>query len=64
MIITEDKEKKREEGIMMGRIKHGKDSIRVVGVYINGDMERKLERLREWMEEKEEGVRTIFGGGI
>lgn len=27
LMITEDKEKEREEGIMMGRVKHGKDSI-------------------------------------
>jgi len=31
-------------------------------VYVNGDMEKKLEELRGWMEEKEEGVKTIIGG--
>jgi len=28
---------------------------------VNGDMEKKLEELKEWMEEWEEGVKTIIG---
>lgn len=31
-------------------------------MYVNGDMERKLEELREWMEEKDKGMKTIIGG--
>lgn len=34
----------------------------MVGVFVNGDMERKLEELREWMEEKKDGMRTLFRG--
>lgn len=30
-------------------------------MYVNGDMEVKLDGLREWLERKEEGVRTVFG---
>lgn len=29
---------------------------------MNGDMERKLEVMRDWMEEEEEEKRTIIGG--
>jgi len=46
---------------MVGRIKYGKGSLRVVGVYANGNMEKKLEKLKKWMEEWER-VRTIIGG--
>jgi len=34
----------------------------VVGIYVNGNMEEKLERLEEWMEDKEERERSIIGG--
>lgn len=59
--------KKREmgsnmEGLMIRRVKYGKGSLRIVGVYVNRDMEKKLEGMRKWMEKKEKGVRTIFGG--
>jgi len=46
---------------MGGRIKYGKDSLRIVGIYVNGDMEKKLEELKEWMKKREEGVKTIIG---
>lgn len=36
----------------------------MVGIFVNGVMERKLEELRERMEEKKDGVRTLFGGGM
>jgi len=32
------------------------------GVYVNRDMEKKLEKLKEWMEEREEGLKTIIEG--
>lgn len=35
----------------------------MVGVYINGDIEAKLERMRGWMEEKDTGVKTVIEGG-
>lgn len=31
-------------------------------MYVNGDMEKKLQSLRVWMEEKEKGILTIIGG--
>jgi len=45
---------------MIGRIKYGKSSLRIVGIYANGDMEKKLEQLKKWMEEWKEGVKTII----
>lgn len=31
-------------------------------IYVNGDMDRELESVKEWMEETEEGIRIIIGG--
>lgn len=45
---------------MVGRIKLAEEEWR--GVYINGDMDRKMERVIKWMGGGEEGVRTIIGG--
>lgn len=38
---------------MIGNVKYGKESWRVIEVYINGDIDRKLEELREWMEKRD-----------
>ncbi|KAL6419185.1 hypothetical protein ACFW04_014058 [Cataglyphis niger] len=34
----------------------------VIGVYVRGDIERKLEKLNEWTERKEENDRILIGG--
>lgn len=31
-------------------------------VYVKRDLERKLERIRVWMERREEGIKTMIGG--
>lgn len=55
--------RKSMRGRAMGDMLMGiRKENRIVGVYVNGDIERKLEGLREWMESKENGVRTLFGG--
>lgn len=51
-----------EEGIITGRIKIGKDKWRIVGVYVNADMEGKLQSIAEWTEGREEEVKTLIGG--
>lgn len=33
-----------------------------MGIYVNRNLDRKLEDAREWMEEREEGIRTIIEG--
>ncbi|KAL6265855.1 hypothetical protein P5V15_002678 [Pogonomyrmex californicus] len=33
-------------------------------VYINGDMEEKLEKLEEWMKREEIRIRTIIEGDV
>lgn len=40
-----------------------KEEWRIVGVYVNEDLEKKIEGLKKWMEEREEeGRRVIIGG--
>ena len=51
-----------KEGIMMKKVRMGGEWWRVVGVYVNKDLQRKLEELKEWMEGREEGVRVVIGG--
>lgn len=58
----EESHKKEVGEIIIGKVRYGKDSYRVIGIYVNEDTERKLEELDEWMEGKEEGMRTIIGG--
>jgi len=62
MVTREEKEWKEREGIMVKRVRVGGEWWRIVGVYINGGIEVKLEDLREWMEGKGEKIKTIVGG--
>ena len=50
------------EGIVTKKVKMGAEWWRIVGVYVNGDLPRKLEDLGVWMEEREWGVRVLVGG--
>lgn len=37
---------------------------RLVGVYVNNDLEGMIKKLREWMENSEEGVKMLIGGNF
>lgn len=52
LMLKDEEEIDRGEEIMVGKVRYGKSIIvpRVVGVYVNGDMEGKLEGMRDWME--------------
>ena len=52
----------RGEGVMAVEIVLEGERWRIVGVYVNGDMESKIERIRDWMEEKRTGMKTLIGG--
>lgn len=62
LVIKEKQEEDGEEGVMRREVRWGRNRLRVVGVYVNGDMEKKLEAIRGWMEEKKEGIKTVIGG--
>lgn len=41
------------EEIIVGTVRADKEKWRIIGVYVNGDIKEKLQRVGEWMEEKE-----------
>ncbi|EZA50916.1 hypothetical protein X777_10743, partial [Ooceraea biroi] len=53
---------KDKEGIMVGRVRQGRESWRIVGVYARENIEGALRNLEHWMEDREERVRTLIGG--
>jgi len=56
-------EREEKEGIMMKvvRAKGGK-IWRIVGVYVNDNLEEKWGNMREWIEGNKRGVQMIIGG--
>ncbi|XP_067208444.1 golgin subfamily A member 6-like protein 25 [Linepithema humile] len=50
------------EGLIIGRIRKRKQKWRVVGVYVNGNMEEMLQSMEQWVGEKEMEINTIIGG--
>lgn len=59
--MEKEEEVIEREGLVTGKIWLG-GWWRIIGVYVNKDLESKLEMLREWIEEKEERVRVVIGG--
>lgn len=58
--IEEEKEEVDIEGLMTKRVKLRDSWQRIIGVYVNKEVEKKMGELRNWMEGKEE--RVIVGG--
>lgn len=52
------------EGIIVGRIREGRKSWRLVGVYVKDNIGEMLQELERWVGEKErqEIMETIIGG--
>jgi len=47
--------------VITGKIKVGGEVWRIMGIYVRGDMERKLDRMREWTE-GQSGAERMIGG--
>lgn len=47
---------------MMGCVRQGRERWKMVGVYVNRNIEQKLQKVWHWTEDKEQGVKTIIGG--
>lgn len=54
------KKEEGKEGRIACKIRIGEEMWRIVGIYVNGDMEKKLEGIMEWMEEEKKGIKTII----
>lgn len=59
MVEGVDREK---EGLMVRKVRIRRDWWRIIGVYVNKDLQRKVEKMKEWTEERKDGVRTVIGG--
>ena len=57
-----EEEDREREGMMVKKVRLGGDWWRIIGVYVNKDLQGKLEELKEWTEEREEGVRMVIEG--
>lgn len=53
---------REEEGMIVGRVRQGKERWRKVGVYVSEGIERALQVLEKWTDIGEEGVKTLIGG--
>lgn len=52
----------KKEGTVVGRVERSSERWRIVGVYVKKeDMGERLKDFEHWMEEKEEGIRTVIG---
>lgn len=61
--VEKSKRERGMEGLLVTKVCLGGVWWRMIGVYVNKeDLEVKLQALREWIEEREEGVRVIIGG--
>lgn len=53
---------REEEGMIVGRVRQGKERWRIVGVYVSEGIERTLQVLEKWTEIGEEGIKTLIEG--
>ncbi|XP_024877156.1 golgin subfamily A member 6-like protein 22, partial [Temnothorax curvispinosus] len=60
--IKEERKLEEDEGKIECKIRIGEEIWRIIGLYVNNDIDRKLEGLKDKTEEGEKGVRTIIGG--
>lgn len=53
---------REKEGMIVGRVRKGKERWRIVRVYVSDGIERILQVLEKWMEVDEEGVKMLIEG--
>lgn len=58
----EESREKKKQDLLTIKVNLGGEWWRLVGVYVNGDLEEKMNQLREWMEDRVEGVKMLIGG--
>lgn len=54
--------KSGKERLMKGRVRVGRERWRIIGVYVQRNMEEVLKDMEEWMEEKKVGCRIMICG--
>lgn len=58
--IKEERRMKAEEGKIECKIRIGEERWRIIGIYVNNDIDRKMESLKDRMEEGEKGIRIMI----
>lgn len=51
-----------EEEVISRVIEAREERWRIVGIYVNEDIKKKMEKLKEWLEVRGEEVMTLIGG--
>ncbi|KAL6431976.1 hypothetical protein ACFW04_007426 [Cataglyphis niger] len=63
-IKKETRGEEEEEGRIICNIRIENESWRIISIYVNGDIDKKLEDLKGRMEKEEEEVKTLIGGNF
>lgn len=61
-IKMKEVETQKMEGLIEIVVKLKGVKLNIIEVYVRGDIDRKLEKLNEWLERREEGSRVMIGG--
>lgn len=48
--VKEMKKEEKKDRIMMRKVDIDGEEWRIIGLYVNGDMERKMKRLKKWIK--------------
>lgn len=51
-----------EEELMVGAVKVGEERWKIIGVYVNGNMEEMLKKMEKWMDGRGDGCKVLIGG--
>jgi len=50
------------DGVIIGQVRMGEEKWRIIGVYVRGGIQKSLQDLERWMEDKEEGKKILLEG--
>lgn len=60
--VIRETEGRAYKGIMKITIRIGGEKWRIVEIYVRGDLRSKWEEIRDWVEDRESGIKTLVGG--
>jgi len=50
--------------VIVGQVRVGEEKWRIIGAYVGGGIQKSLQDLERWMEDKEEGKKILLGGNF
>lgn len=60
--VVKVKKGEEREGIRELNMRIGDEKWNIIGVYVNGDMKEKIEKIKERIEKYDEGEMVVIGG--